>query len=258
MRKINLDELKQIQLNLLKEVHDFCMERGLRYSLGGGTLLGAVRHKGYIPWDDDIDLMMPRIDYDIFVKEFSGYKSFLVCGAYENDKSFIYPFAKVYDNRTQLKEKDFKGGIGVNIDVFPIDGYPNKNINKWEFFFFIVKMKFMMKAFYLKTKEKRSWKKIPFLILSDSYVKERANHLTRKYKCENTVFWGVVMGRYEEKECYSHTVFSEYIELEFENLKFYAIKDYDTYLMGHYGDYMVLPPVEKQKRHHQTEAFWID
>lgn len=100
MRPIDLEEQKQIQLNILIKVDQFCRENNLRYSLGGGTLLGAVRHKGFIPWDDDIDIMMPRPDYDKFVRSFNGYDEDLTCEAYELNKKHRYICGKVYNNKT--------------------------------------------------------------------------------------------------------------------------------------------------------------
>jgi lipopolysaccharide cholinephosphotransferase len=258
MRKIELEELKQIQLEILKEVDKFCRERNLRYSLGGGTLLGAVRHKGYIPWDDDIDIMMPRPDYNIFVKEFNGYKPHLICGAYENDKNFIYPFAKVYDDKTICKERGFTKYIGVNIDLFPIDGFPN---NGFVLNIFMLKLNFWNKLFYgLKVENALlSWKirllKIFFGFISVPTIQKNINNILQTYNFVTSDFVGAVIGIYEKKERYPCKVFSEYIKLPFEGIKFMVIKEYDIYLKRHYGDYMKLPPIEKQKSHHGIEAY---
>ena len=105
MRKIDINELKRIEINILDYVADFCNKNGITYYLDGGTLLGAIRHKGFIPWDDDIDIAMPRKDYDRFVHmclDDSRYKIL----SYETDEKYIYSFAKVVDSYTKLKEWD--------------------------------------------------------------------------------------------------------------------------------------------------------
>lgn len=122
MRKIDINELKRIEINILDYVADFCNKNGITYYLDGGTLLGAIRHKGFIPWDDDIDIAMPRKDYDRFVHmclDDSRYKIL----SYETDEKYIYSFAKVVDSYTKLKEwgtAEYEQ-LGVYIDVFPID-----------------------------------------------------------------------------------------------------------------------------------------
>ena len=112
-KTIIMEELRAIQLDILDKIHAFCTERGIRYSLGGGTLLGAVRHKGYIPWDDDIDIMLPRPDYDRFLKEFEGKYAELNLQYYGNDITCCIPFAKVYDNRT-VRSKTIYPYIPIN------------------------------------------------------------------------------------------------------------------------------------------------
>ena len=144
---IDIDEQKKIQLEMLKEIRDICDEAGLMYFLGGGTLLGAVRHKGYIPWDDDIDLMMPREDYNkllkIFNEKCNGKSKLLYYG---NLKEYYYPYAKVVNTETRLVELDCRNldEMGVFIDIFPIDFLPEddkkikKIFNKFKFLYRII------------------------------------------------------------------------------------------------------------------------
>lgn len=119
MKEIKNDELRTIQLDILQNVHDFCMKHDIKYTLAYGTLLGAVRHGGYIPWDDDIDIAMLRSDYEKFLKEYKDdiYK-FTECRL---DKDVHIGFGKVEDTRTIVIEGGNTKNLGVSIDVFPID-----------------------------------------------------------------------------------------------------------------------------------------
>ena len=260
MKEISLQELREIQLNILLEVHNFCEERNLRYSLGGGTLLGAVRHKGYIPWDDDIDIMMPRPDYERFIKEFVGYKKNLICGCFENDKNWQYPFAKVYDDNTILKETSRKQVFGVNIDLFPIDGLPSKPEE--------LKKQIQILGRIMTLMNKKSRPKMPhhslkqligidlMKLIPNSLFHLYCKRICLAYDFEETSIAGAVLGVYCEKEIYNKEVFLSYEKLQFERYQFYSISDHDTYLKQHYGDYMKLPPKDKQVTHHNYKAWY--
>ena len=124
--ELNKEEIKNIQLDILNSIHQFCSERGIRYSLAFGTLLGAVRHQGYIPWDDDLDIMMPRPDYDRFVAEYQGTHQHYVVQTYKNNESYFLSLAKVYDNRTE--QIIFPTKTGVFVDIFPIEGLPETEV----------------------------------------------------------------------------------------------------------------------------------
>lgn len=124
MKKIETEEMKKLELDMLIDVAKFCDENDIRYYLSGGTLLGAVRHKGFIPWDDDIDISMPRPDYLKFVSTYNGSSEFYQVQSIENNDKYWRTFAKVFDTRTYLKEDAIrmpKDGNGVFIDIFPID-----------------------------------------------------------------------------------------------------------------------------------------
>src|SRR5690554_3543177 len=106
-KKMSVKELKAVQLGILLDVVSYCENKGISYYLGAGTLLGAIRHNGYIPWDDDIDILMPRPDYERFVQSFNHNArpaEVLKVAAYETDPSYIYPFAKVCNLNTYLEE----------------------------------------------------------------------------------------------------------------------------------------------------------
>ena len=152
MKQINIEEIRKLQISILLYVHEFCKKNNIRYSLSGGTLLGAVRHKGYIPWDDDIDIMMPRPDYERFVNEFNENRKdveYKVICSY-NDSQFFQPFAKVVNTKTFLKEtyKRPVAQMGVYIDVFPIDGLPNDEQKREKYWNFIARQKNISTAVY--------------------------------------------------------------------------------------------------------------
>ena len=122
-RRLAPAEIKSLQMEILCSIHNFCVNNNIRYSLAYGTLLGAIRHKGYIPWDDDVDILMPRPDYEKFLKLYPGYNKNHTVQTYINDDSYYLAFAKVYDNRTELIV--FPTRTGVFVDIFPVDGLPD-------------------------------------------------------------------------------------------------------------------------------------
>ena len=227
MRIITSEELRKIQLDLLQKTADFCESNGLRYFLCGGTLIGAVRHKGYIPWDDDIDIAMPRSDYEKFISIFNRPQNYYQVMSFETNPDYAYAFAKVYDNRTILKELHYKGTIGAYIDVFPADA---------------VKDAAQIRKIMLLAQQIARW--------MDSEA--------RKYAFGSLPTAGVIVNPLGVGEMVEKSVFDSDTYCEFEGRKYRVPIGYDKWLRSIYGDYMQLPPVEHRVTHHTFEAWWKD
>lgn len=260
-KEIDINELREIQLGILDKIHAFCMERGIRYSLGGGTLLGAVRHKGYIPWDDDVDIMLPRPDYNRFLKEFDGqYPHLRIQNAF-TDPEYILPFSKVIDDRTILEERVSEKEIrksGVFIDVFPVDGLPSeKELDR-----FCKKLLACKRALIYTCSSKTPVGKHPFLryfyrlLMSHRSAVENIDSMMSSIDFETADFAGAISGRYGKKEHMIANTFKEYSDIVFEGRIYRSISSYDKYLTKHYGDYMQLPPEDMQIRCHDFRAWW--
>jgi len=126
MKELTLQELKDIEFDILKMFDAFCKENNIRYFFAYGTLLGAIRYKGFIPWDDDVDVLVPREDYDRLLKLFTDSEQYRLY-AYEREPKYRYPFAKLCDMTTRKDEGGYENGVelGVDIDIFPLDAWDN-------------------------------------------------------------------------------------------------------------------------------------
>lgn len=262
MREIDLVELKRIQLEILQEVHNFCEKENIFYSLTYGTLIGAIRHKGYIPWDDDIDICMPRPDYIRFLTTFNSTSTRYKAVSHETESAYPYSFGKVIDMSTKIMEKtDMKYDIGINIDIFPIDGVPDNEVSLKR----QIKYRRVLDAKIVSISPNRSFVKNTILRLSKIALYPLSIEKIVGMMCRNASRYEYA--KMDKVACvafgskFNHPidkqVFSDKLLVQFENRKFYVMSGYDKYLRSVFGDYMKMPPKEKQISHHSFEAYYI-
>lgn len=258
MKKIDINELKEIQMQILDYVDKFCQKYSIQYSLCAGTLLGAIRHKGYIPWDDDIDIQLVRNEYERFTALWNQEKHPYVFHNINSDSSVGVPFGKISDPHTIIIEPGLSP-IGVNIDVIPID----KVIDEEDF---NTRHNKVLDLYVRIWKKRRKWSWKPnvlfwkFYSLFDSAEADlhKINAIAKSRNDERgTMLFEMVGGR-TVKRPWSSKAFKDTIDVQFENRTYKVFAGYDEYLTAAYGDYMKLPPEEKQISHHDFEAWWKD
>ena len=263
MKELNSDELKLLQLKVLDAIHEYCTENNIIYSLACGTLLGAARHKGYIPWDDDIDIYMYRDDYNRLVDSFPEvYKNRYKIVSLERDRNWDRTSAKAYDVLTDLQEPGSTYPLGVNIDIFPIDDVPDDEA-EWLSFDRLRRRMCNLLSFrrYAKVSPHRAfYKDLVIRALKcftncrqlsrmlDRYV-QRYNHKGYK-RCFESCTAIITVNPFPKK------LFNDLVLLPFEDREYYAFADYDTYLTSAYGNWQQLPPKEKRVSHHTFKAYW--
>lgn len=274
MKELTISEMRAVQLEMLDRLDKVCREHGLRYYLCGGTLLGAVRHKGYIPWDDDIDVNILRPDLDRLL-EITGGKLgdglVIVKPGERKDKSLI--FYRIYNEKTLLVSRNQKLGTeartNIFIDVFPVDALPSSSLaNKMVYLWsgFLISLGNMSAVGrVVGTSRKKRFVKSLLLPIAKLHSTDRWNEITdrfaRKRNYEKARYVGVInteaAHRFNERILKSE--YEPAVEVEFEGKRYPAPKGWDIYLRNLYGaDYMELPPAEKRESHHDFQAFLLE
>lgn len=264
-KEIDSCQLKNIQLEIMDAIDTFCVNNGINYSLACGSLLGAVRHKGFIPWDDDIDIYLMRDDYkkliQIFPDVFLGKYKLI---SLERNKEYNKAYAKVYDDSTILMEfANSKPIIGVNIDIFPLDFVPEdkkiysryNKIRKFIISLYQVKM--------IRISSHRPFYKNIILLVGKLFLllfssRRLAIYISNYAQVHNSTpskyVFETVQGLLQKNRKFTKS-FKSYIRIPFEDRNYQVVKDYDIVLTQGYGDYMKLPPIEKRVSHHSFKAY---
>lgn len=260
-------------LNIFKEIDKVCIKHNLRYYAIGGTCLGAVRHQGFIPWDDDLDIAMPRDDYEKFKKiaedELPDHLKVFPELAGEHN---VLKFIKVHNVNTTFVEKIVKDYtdkyIGVFVDIMPLDGIPSNTFEKKLYYGILHQLSRLdwNRKFYKETQQREDsnlkktiWrilyyfeKKLPSNYFAELYIK-----LQKKYSYNDTKELAYTWHP-EKKIIFSKGAFEDYVLLPFENYQMRCPVGYDEFLTALFGDYMKLPPKEQQVPCHETDIFDLE
>lgn len=262
LKKIEIDEMKEYLLGILQEFDKLCQENQMRYSIAYGTLLGAVRHKGFIPWDDDVDVVMPREDYEKLLSIKYKTKKYEV-KSYRYSEDYYYEFSKMIDRETLVLEKyRCDANMGIFIDIFPMDYLEDKRdlehaMRKAQ------KNKSMVLRLGSNLKSTTS---NPILYAIKRSIRFLINPFRRKiiFHYENKSFGyphkdngltvGLITSIYKQ-DFFPSLVWNDLIRIPFENIEVNAFREYDMYLSHLYGDYMTPPPIEERVTHHSFIAY---
>lgn len=277
MREMTTKEVQRMSLDILQDFHNFCVKNGLHYSLSGGTLLGAIRHNGFIPWDDDVDVQMPRPDYDKFIHTYQSDKGYEVyCRELPgfDKKKMTYTYARVVDVQSTYVDTGTKPWIseevGLWIDVLPCDGISSnygeakkhlQNVGCMINQTYWLGARYSSLFTFIKgvnlNKSIRYIIKYLFGMFVTDNVFDKLFCARRKYDYNSSEYFFVTphygMGEWQPKK------YMDNFELhKFEKSKFYVMSGWDANLKSLYGNYMQLPPEDKRVSHDFNRYYWKD
>lgn len=254
MRKLDLREVQIVELNLLQELKRRCDAMGLTVYLSGGTLLGAIRHKGFIPWDDDVDVCMPRPDYERLFEAYPPKADERYQLRYFNT-GFARAFGRIYDTATKVERdmlREGPSGSSLWIDIMPVDGLPSQMDEVTKIYKKRDRLDLLTRMSLAKP-----WKGVskasgiirtifisPILkIIGNRRLVTWTENLALEHPYETSTYVGAVTGgEYGVGERMLKEEFEQAVDIEFEGHPFKTFSCWDSYLTGLYGDYMTPPP----------------
>ena len=261
LHPISFERIKAILLDIMTDLDRFCRDNGLRYSLAYGSLIGAVRHKGFIPWDDDIDILMPRSDYQVLLNKYKH--PYYKIKSQDNDWSFPLQYAKLCDTRTTSVDQ-FGNEFPVAVDIFILDGLSdslktaNKRVNSvkrlsriWSSQLFTRHLEFKNEN-GIKKNLLIAASKLAHLFVSEKRLVKRILEFKQRYPIDESKYCASLTGWctiYESEKMLKIT------DAPFEDKVFKRFEDFDYHLKIIFGDYMTLPP-ESERYNHGSKAYW--
>lgn len=250
---VSVEEMRQIQLEMLDEIDKFCREHKIRYSLAFGTLLGAIRHKGYIPWDDDVDIIMPLPDMLRFKKEFTSEK--LEYCDLDTVVNYEFHFSRIAYKPTYTQKGPSLQSYGVCIDLYPVVGMPDTKEQVQKFLTEIQPL--YKKRLWMIRWNSRLVKHLPITSIPcfKKVVKRFRNTILYTWPYEKAHNY-LHAGSVRPINVLDYDVFETMTDVEFEGHTYQSVGDYDRYLRHCFNDYMQLPPEEDRHPYHGFVCYW--
>ena len=263
----DIREIQQMELGIMEYIHEVCQKIGVKYFLAYGSLIGAVRHKGFIPWDDDMDICMLREDYEKLQDYLIAYPDdrYEVM-SYKNNLNYVYPFMKVQDNQTYLLEEDVRidSNMGIYVDIFPVDGYEDDSVFKDKMTRLIKKRQLSCYTFKGITNTKsilnsliRYISVIVFYFTNTNKYIRGIDDLAQSRKVDDYELVDYLIYKDMNKPVWKREWLNQTITGVFEGKEFMIPKSYHEILTSDYGDYTQLPPVELRFSHHDFQLWKI-
>lgn len=256
-----MNDLQKKLLKMLKWFHEYCSANSLRYYIIEGTVIGACRHKGFIPWDDDIDIGMPRADYNRLMKLFSKrIDDYVLETPYSKNEKYICPWCKIFDvTTTKIEKSKYEAKLGIYIDIFPLDGLGNKYDESVAQFKKIDFLNMLWATRICSIRKGRGFIKnaaiiisrmIPQFIINDKKLVIQIDKQCRKFDFDKCEYVACTLSTYRQKEIMKRSVYGMPSEYSFEGITVYGPEQYEEYLSKIYGDWRTLPPKEKRVNVH--------